>query len=289
MNGFLIIDKPKGITSAQCVYKLRSKLGTKKIGHCGTLDPIATGLLPVCIGEATKYSNYASNLDKVYEVGIEFGVETDTGDITGKIVAKTQFNGFKEKFDKSLIELEGVHDQIPPMYSAIKINGNPLYYWARKGVHLYRDSRKVSIKEIELIKKSKNVAILKIACSKGTYIRSLVEKLGRDLGSCATMISLRRLEVGGLVLDEESCSLDETHDSLIEKFLPCDAMLGEMDKIELNSEDTKKVRNGLSIDYNAQLKNKGLVRIYTEEELFIGIGVVNESKKLLPKRLLSTN
>jgi tRNA pseudouridine55 synthase len=250
---------------------------------------LATGLLPVCVGEATKYSNYASNLDKVYEVGIKFGVETDTGDITGQIVSKTQFNGFRENFDQSIQGLIGIHNQIPPMYSAIKINGNPLYYWARKGVYLYREPRKIVIKEIELIKKSKNTAVLKVACSKGTYIRSLVEKLGRDLGSCATMISLRRLKVGELVLDKESCSLDETQDSLIRKFLPCDAMLGGMDKIELNSEDTKKVRNGVSIDYNAQLKNKGLVRIYTEKELFIGIGEVDRSNKLLPKRLLSTN
>ena len=289
MNGFLIIDKPEGITSANCVYKLRSKLGIKKIGHCGTLDPLATGLLPVCVGEATKYSNYASNLDKVYEVGIQFGVETDTGDITGQIVSETQFNGFKENFDQSIQGLIGIHDQIPPMYSAIKMNGNPLYYWARKGVHLYREPRRIVIKEIELINKSKNTVVLKVACSKGTYIRSLVEKLGRDLGSRATMISLRRVEVGDLVLDKESCSLDETQDSLIRKFLPCDAMLGGMDKIELNSEDTKKVRNGVSIDYNAQLKNKGLVRIYTEKELFIGIGELNRSNKLLPKRLLSTN
>ena len=139
MNGFLIIDKPEGITSAKCVYKLRSKLGIKKIGHCGTLDPLATGLLPVCVGEATKYSNYASNLDKVYEVGIQFGVETDTGDITGQIVSETQFSGFRANFDQDIQGLLVAHDQIPPMYSAIKMNGNPLYYWARKGVHLYRE------------------------------------------------------------------------------------------------------------------------------------------------------
>ena len=289
MNGFLIIDKPKGITSAQCVYKLRSKLGTKKIGHCGTLDPIATGLLPVCIGEATKYSNYASNLDKVYEVGIEFGVETDTGDITGKIVSKTQFNGFKEKFDKSLIELEGVHDQIPPMYSAIKINGNPLYYWARKGVSLYRKPRKIEIKSIELLDQSNNTAILKVFCSKGTYIRTLVETLGRNLGYLATMTYLRRLKVGEMCLDRQTCDFNDTNESISKKILPCDAMLGQMDKIAINIEDTKKVRNGLSIDYNAPLKNKRLVRIYTDTELFVGIGEIDENSKVLPKRLLSTN
>ena len=288
MNGFLILDKPEGLTSAQCVYKLRSKLGIKKIGHCGTLDPLATGLLPVCIGEATKFSNFASDLDKVYEVGIEFGIETDTGDITGNIVSKTDFPGFKEDFPQFLTDLEGIQNQIPPMYSAIKINGNPLYYWARKGVYLHRMPRKVDIQKIELIDKSINTAILKVSCSKGTYIRSLIEKLGRNLNSFATVISLRRLEVGDMHLNQKSCSFEDSYQSLIDKVLPCDAMLSDLDKVKIKKEDVKKVRNGLSIDYNALLKIKGLVRIYTEKELFLGIGEVSDNK-LQPKRLISTN
>ena len=288
MNGFLILDKPKGLTSAQCVYKLRSKLGIKKIGHCGTLDPLATGLLPVCIGEATKFSNFASDLDKVYEVGIEFGIETDTGDITGNIISKTDFPGFKEDFSQFLTDFEGLQNQIPPMYSAIKINGNPLYYWARKGVYLHRMPRKVDIQKIELIDKSINTAILKVSCSKGTYIRSLIEKLGRNLNSFATVISLRRLEVGDMHLNHKSCSFEDSYQSLIDKVLPCDAMLSDLDKVKIKKEDVKKVRNGLSIDYNALLKIKGLVRIYTEKELFLGIGEVSDNK-LQPKRLISTN
>ena len=288
MNGFLILDKPEGLTSAQCVYKLRSKLGIKKIGHCGTLDPLATGLLPVCIGEATKFSNFASDLDKVYEVGLKFGIETDTGDITGNIVSKVNFTGFKEDFSQFLTDLEGIQNQIPPMYSAIKINGNPLYYWARKGVYLYRMPRKVDIQKIELIDKSINTAILKVSCSKGTYIRSLIEKLGRNLNSFATVISLRRLEVGDMHLNQKSCSFEDSYQSLIDKVLPCDAMLSDLDKVKIKKEDVKKVRNGLSIDYNALLKIKGLVRIYTEKELFLGIGEVS-GNKLQPKRLISTN
>ena len=288
MNGFLILDKPEGLTSAQCVYKLRSKLGIKKIGHCGTLDPLATGLLPICIGEATKFSNFASDLDKVYEVGLEFGIETDTGDVTGNIVSKANFTGFKEDFSKFLTDLEGIQNQIPPMYSAIKINGNPLYYWARKGVYLHRMPRKVDIQKIELIDKSINTAILKVSCSKGTYIRSLIEKLGRNLNSFATVISLRRLEVGDMHLNQKSCSFEDSYQSLIDKVLPCDAMLSDLDKVRIKSEDAKKVRNGLSIDYNALLKIKGLVRIYTEKEIFLGIGEVSDNK-LQPKRLISTN
>ena len=289
MNGFLILDKPEGMSSANCVYKLRSKLGIKRIGHCGTLDPLATGLLPICIGEATKFSNYASNLDKVYEVGMLLGIETDTGDITGKVISEKKFSGFKNNFDQSLYNLLGHQNQIPPMYSAIKMNGNPLYYWARKGVSLYREPRKIEIKGIELLNKAKNIANLKVCCSKGTYIRSLVETLGRSLGCMATMTSLRRLKVGDIHLDEETCDFNDTYESISNKILPCDAMLGHIDKIRINLEDAKKVKNGLSIDYNAPLKNKRLVRIYTETELFIGIGEVDENNKLLPRRLLSTN
>ena len=288
MNGFLIFDKPEGLTSAQCVYKLRSKLGIKKIGHCGTLDPLATGLLPVCIGEATKFSNLASDLDKVYEVGLKFGIETDTGDITGNIVSRENFTGFKEDFSQFLADLEGIQNQIPPMYSAIKINGTPLYYWARKGVYLHRMPRKVNIQKIELINKSINTAILKVSCSKGTYIRSLIEKLGRNLNCFATVISLRRLKVGDLHLNHKSCCFEDSYQSLIDKVLPCDTMLSYLDKAKIKQEDVKKVRNGLSIDYNAHLKIKGLVRIYTEKELFLGIGEVSDNK-LQPKRLISTN
>ena len=288
MNGFLILDKPEGLTSAQCVYKMRSILGIKKIGHCGTLDPLATGLLPICIGEATKFSNFTSDLDKVYEVGLKFGIETDTGDITGNIVSNTNFKGFKEDFSQVLTDLEGIQNQTPPMYSAIKVNGNPLYYWARKGVYLHRMPRKVDIQKIELIDKSIDTAILKVSCSKGTYIRSLIEKLGRNLNSFATVISLRRLEVGDVHLNNKSCSFEDSYQSLIDKVLPCDAMLSDLDKVKIKKEDVKKVRNGLSIDYNALLKSKGLVRIYTEKELFLGIGeLINE--KLQPKRLISMN
>ena len=289
MHGFLLLDKPEGISSANCVYKLRSKLSTKKIGHCGTLDPLATGLLPICIGEATKFSNYATNLDKVYEVGLELGIETDTGDITGKIISKSRFIGSDQDINHAIGKLEGNQNQMPPMYSAIKINGNPLYRWARKGVYLYREPRNISIKHIELTKVSGNIVTMRVSCTKGTYIRTLVETLGRSLGSLATMISLRRLEVGDMQLNQESVTIEDALGSLIKKILPCDVMCQDMDRVTLNPEDAKKIRNGLSIDYNAPLKNNRLVRIYTGSKIFIGIGEVSENFKLLPKRLLSTN
>ena len=288
MDGFLILDKPTGITSAQCVYKLRSVLGIKKIGHCGTLDPLATGLLPISIGEGTKFSNYLTDKDKLYEVVIKFGLETDTGDITGKIVSKSQKSYSLNSLETEVKRIEGFQDQLPPMYSALKVKGKPLYYWARRGVFLSREERKINVSEVTLIEHNNKEAKLRIACSKGTYIRGLVEDLGRRIKCYATVKSLRRLKVGHLHLDSNSCNLHDKKEEILSKINSCDSMLIDLKKIRINLEDAKKVRNGLSIDYNAQLKNKRLVRIYTETELFVGLGEILENK-LFPKRLLATN
>tara|TARA_B100000212_G_scaffold80278_1_gene57336 strand:- start:2575 stop:3441 length:867 start_codon:yes stop_codon:yes gene_type:complete len=288
MDGFLILDKPTGITSAQCVYKLRSVLGIKKIGHCGTLDPLATGLLPISIGEGTKFSNYLTDKDKLYEVVIKFGLETDTGDITGKIVSKSQKSYSLSSLETEVKKIEGFQDQLPPMYSALKVKGKPLYYWARRGVFLSRKERKINVSEVTLIEHNNKEAKLRIACSKGTYIRGLAEDLGRRIKCYATVKSLRRLKVGHLHLDSNSCNLHDKKEEILSKINSCDSMLIDLKKIRINLEDAKKVRNGLSIDYNAQLKNKRLVRIYTETELFVGLGEILENK-LFPKKLLATN
>ena len=288
MDGFLILDKPTGITSAECVYKLRSVLGIKKIGHCGTLDPLATGLLPISIGEGTKFSNYLTDKDKLYEVVIKFGLETDTGDITGKIVSKSQKSYCLSSLETEVKRIEGFQDQLPPMYSALKVKGKPLYYWARRGVFLSREERKINVSEVTLIEHNNKEAKLRIACSKGTYIRGLAEDLGRRIKCYATVKSLRRLKVGHLHLDSNSCNLHDKKEEILSKINSCDSMLIDLKKIRINLEDAKKVRNGLSIDYNAQLKNKRLVRIYTETELFVGLGEILENK-LFPKRLLATN
>ena len=288
MDGFLILDKPTGITSAQCVYKLRSVLGIKKIGHCGTLDPLATGLLPISIGEGTKFSNYLTDKDKLYEVVIKFGLETDTGDITGKIVSKSQKSYSLNSLETEVKRIEGFQDQLPPMYSALKVKGKPLYYWARRGVFLSREERKINVSEVTLIEHNNKEAKLRIACSKGTYIRGLAEDLGRRIKCYATVKSLRRLKVGHLHLDSNSCNLHDKKEEILSKINSCDSMLIDLKKIRINLEDAKKVRNGLSIDYTAQLKNKRLVRIYTETELFVGLGEILENK-LFPKKLLATN
>ena len=289
MNGFLLIDKPKGVTSANCVYQLRRFLGIKKIGHCGTLDPIATGLLPICIGEATKFSSFMSDLSKTYEVDISFGLETDTGDIEGKVISEG-VNNFNEADLKRVLEsFEGPQTQTPPMYSALKNKGKPLYWWARKGVFLHRNERKITIHKIELVEFKNNLAKLKVSCTKGTYIRSFVESVGRALATKAMVISLRRLSVGDIKSEDMVLMPKEKSDDISSSILPSDFLLKHLSKAVLNEEDVKKVRNGQSIYYNAQLEKKGLVRIYTDKSLFMGIGELHSSNKLSPRRLMAIN
>ena len=289
MNGFLLIDKPKGVTSANCVYKLRKILRVKKIGHCGTLDPLATGLLPVCIGEATKFSSFMSDLDKTYEVDISFGLETDTGDIEGEIISEA-INNFNEiDLRRVLKSFEGPLTQTPPMYSALKDKGKPLYWWARKGVFLFRKQRNITIHKIELIEFRNNIAKLKVSCTKGTYIRSLTESIGRALLTKAMVVSLRRLSVGDIKTEDMVLMPNEESNDIAGSILPSDFLLKHLSMAVLNKEDVKKVRNGQSIYYNAQLKKKGLVRIYTDKSLFMGIGELHSSNRLSPRRLIAIN
>ena len=212
MNGFLILDKPEGISSASCVYKLRSKLGIKRIGHCGTLDPLATGLLPICIGEATKFSNYASNLDKVYEVGVQFGIETDTGDITGKVISKKKFTGFRSNFDQILLNFVGHQSQIPPMYSAKKINGIRLYKLARKNITVKRNPIEISIKRINLEGFNENSISFSLTCSKGTYVRVLGYDIALKLNTVGYLTSLVRTQIGDYDIND-SQSIKELENS----------------------------------------------------------------------------
>ena len=289
MNGFLLIDKPKGVTSSNCVYQLRKLLGIKKIGHCGTLDPLATGLLPICIGEATKFSSFMSNLDKTYEVGIRFGVATDTGDIEGEVISKTNNNFDEIKLKNILQTFVGPQTQIPPMYSALKQKGKPLYWWARKGVFLLRKERNIIIHNIDLISFKNYQLNIKVSCTKGTYIRSLAESIGEALMTKATVISLRRLSIGNTQSNQMVLMPKSKINDISSSVLPSDFLLKSLPKVILTKEDVKKVRNGQSIDYNAQLEKEGLVRIYTNKGLFMGIGEISSSNILSPKRLIAIN
>ena len=287
MNGFLLIDKPFGRSSASCVYSLRKILKIKKIGHCGTLDPLATGVLPLCIGEATKFSNYISDQSKEYEVEILFGLQTSTGDLEGEEIYKKPFKLSKNALMKSLKKFQGVHQQVPPMFSAIKYKGKPLYAWVRKGVYFSRQSREVRIFDTELLFCQGDKAKIRVSCSKGTYIRALIEDLGEDLSTGATVIDLRRTRVGDVtkdnLVDLESVDIEECRNALV----PYDTLLRHIPEIHLDKIDTKKIRNGQLVDYNARQDIKGIVRIYADKGLFVGIGSIDSSNIVSAKRLLS--
>lgn len=287
MNGFLLIDKPSGRSSASCVYSLRKILKIKKIGHCGTLDPLATGVLPLCIGEATKFSNYVSDQSKEYEVEILFGLQTSTGDLEGEEIYKKPFKLNKNALMKSLKKFQGVHQQVPPMFSAIKYKGKPLYAWVRKGVYFSRQSREVRIFDTELLFCQGDKAKIRVSCSKGTYIRALIEDLGEDLSTGATVIDLRRTRVGDVtkdnLVDLESVDIEECRKALVSY----DTLLQHIPEIHLDKIDTKKIRNGQLVDYNARQDIKGIVRIYADKGLFVGIGSIDSSNIVSAKRLLS--
>ncbi len=289
MNGFLLLDKPSGISSAECVSLIKNILNERKVGHCGTLDPLATGMLPICVGEATKFSSYVSDQSKGYLVKVLFGVETDTGDITGKELSTSKINFSLEELKAVLEGLSGELEQIPPMYSALKQKGKPLYYWARKGVSLKREPRLIQIEKIKLksLKVSEKIE-LEIFCSKGTYIRSLVQTIGKQLNTPATVLELRRTHIG--YLNEENLTQVTIcdKDKCLDRILDIGEVLRNLPKVVLNKNETKKIINGQQVDYNARREKEGIVRLYEKEGSFIGIGSVDSSMKVSPKRLINT-
>ncbi|MBS5946575.1 MAG: tRNA pseudouridine(55) synthase TruB, partial [Peptoniphilus harei] len=237
IDGLLIFDKEKGITSHDLVYKVRKKLGIKKVGHTGTLDPMATGVLVISIGKGTKTSDYILSSDKVYEAKIKLGVLTDSYDITGKILEEENVNFTEEEIKDALIKLTGKISQRPPIYSALKVKGKKLYEYAREGKDVEIKKRDVEIYKIELLDfNGKDEFKILTKVSKGTYIRSLANDLGRSLGTFGTLTELRRTRSGSFkiedaikVSDFEKLSLDE----IKEKILPMDLALIDFKRIDI--------------------------------------------------------
>ena len=287
MDGFLFLDKPQGYSSSSCVYKLRRILKQKRIGHCGTLDPLATGILPICIGEATKFSKFISEQPKEYVVKIVLGLQTDTGDIEGKELFFKKPRISRKRLVEILRGLHGEYTQIPPMFSAKKRMGKPLFYWARKGIFLRRDATKVYINSIQLLTLEDNLMDIKVSCSKGTYIRALTETIGEKLGTRACVLALRRTKIGSITTRNLlGLSSNEMRDYR-KAIIPSESALKDIPKVFLKQKDGKKIRNGQLVDYNAPEEIEGIVRLYEEEGSFIGIGTVDSMKKVSPKRLLN--
>lgn len=275
MNGILVVNKPAGYTSHDIVSKIRKELNMKKVGHTGTLDPLATGVLPILLGNGTKLSKYLINHDKEYIATIKLGEKTDTGDIEGKVIERKELVSFSEKQLLQVLEgFKGKQKQFPPMYSAIKINGKKLYEYARNGESVEVQPREIEIYGIELLSFNSREITIKIACSKGTYIRTLCEDISEKLDNLGTMLALQRTKVGEFEI-EKAITLEELQNvSIVQNYLITPEKLF-MDKpeIELNNNELKNFLNGVKLK---NLNENGLYRIYAEHR-FIGIGEISNN------------
>ena len=281
MEGIIIVNKPKGITSFDVIRKLKKILKTKKIGHTGTLDPLATGVMLMCVGKATKLASDLEAKDKVYIADFDIGYATDTYDIEGKKIAENIIDVSKEDLEQSIKKFIGNIKQVPPMYSAIKIDGNKLYNLARKGIEVERPERDVTIEYINLLDFKDNKTKIETKVSKGCYIRSLVFDIGQDLGTYATMTALQRKQVGDYSL-ENSYSLEQIEEMVLNndfKFLKTVEEIFSYDKYSLQTEkELTLYKNGNTIKIKENLENKKY-RIYFQDK-FIGLANVENNNLL---------
>lgn len=272
LKGILNVNKEKGISSARVVSLVRRALNMKKVGHTGTLDLEASGVLPIVIGKATRVSDYMMTKDKVYETELILGAKTDTLDAAGEIIEKSDKEVTREEFLQAMKTFKGEIDQIPPMYSALKVNGKKLYDLAREGVEIERKKRKVNIYDIELLDFAFPKATIRVTCSKGTYIRTLVDDIGEKLGTLAYVNELARVRVGELDIKESIKSqdlLEIPKEDLINKLYPIDTALKDFDKIILDRKYLDNLVNGQIVEVD---KNYGkIIRVYAGDD-FIGLG-----------------
>ncbi|MCR5607452.1 MAG: tRNA pseudouridine(55) synthase TruB [Lachnospiraceae bacterium] len=294
-NGIINIYKEKGFTSHDVVAKLRGILRMKKIGHTGTLDPDATGVLPVCLGSATKVCDMLTNKDKVYETTFVLGFETDTQDISGEVIATYDIDTTKEAIEKAVMSFVGEYDQIPPMYSALKVNGKKLYELAREGIEVERKARRITIHNIDIkdINMEKHEITMCVACSKGTYIRTLCYDIGKKLGCGGCLKELKRTKVS--VFDiSEAVTLDEVrkmadNNRIEEKILPVDSVFKQYDAIHLTERQNKAIMNGNKIPFDEVKKYieksecSDMYRIYDENGIFLAVYECIQENRLMLK------
>lgn len=292
MNGIICINKKQNITSFGVCAKLRGILGEKKVGHTGTLDPMAEGVLPVMIGGATRFLNFLPESDKGYRASFILGKTTDTLDITGNVTAEYENNVSESDVSEALKFFKGKIMQTPPMYSAVSVNGKRLYELARQGIEVERKEREIEIKRLELVENINGEYVIDVFCSKGTYIRSLIDDIGRMLGCGAVMTSLVRTSAMGFTL-ENCTTLDELQQRKNENIgfddilLPLDKVLSAYNKITISPAQSVRFKNGGSLDLariKKQLFKEEIYRIYNPEGDFLGLGqAVNE--ELIIKRI----
>lgn len=277
VSGILVIDKPRDWTSHDVVAKLRGALKVKRIGHGGTLDPMATGVLPVFVGRATRASEFCENADKEYLAEITLGIVTDTQDITGNIISENEVTVSLDDLKAVLPRFTGAQKQIPPMYSAIKKDGKKLYELARRGIDVPREARDIFVSELEVV----DLSTLRIVCSKGTYIRTLCHDIGAALGCGGTLSVLRRTRAGAFTIDMAH-SLDDAlaaalSDTVSDLLLPVDSIFPEYPSIFLDYPEVKKAKNGAECRTRDRTKD-GKYRVYDPYGEFLLLGEVKNNK-----------
>jgi len=266
MNGFLLVNKEKGYSSNEIVQKIKKKFSLNKVGHLGTLDPDAEGLLIIAINRATKFSNYFLNSDKSYYVEIKLGKSTTTDDVSGEIIEEFEVKCSEDEVKKEINNFLGKSFQKPPFFSALKYKGKPLYKYARKGEFINKEPREIEIKEIKNISYKDKICSFQILCSKGTYIRSIARDLGKNLGCGGHMFYLKRLSQNKFNL-LDAHTIEELS---LERAIKIDDFFKDYEKLSLNDENLKIFLNGGRIFLNKDISKD--LRIYSEDNDFIGLG-----------------
>jgi tRNA pseudouridine55 synthase len=292
VDGILLLDKPSGITSNAALLKAKSLLNARKGGHTGSLDPIATGLLPLCFGEATKLAGFFLGSDKIYWARLKLGEKTDTGDCEGKILLRRSVTVDHNTIEKALAKFRGEFEQTPPMYSAVKVNGQPLYRLAREGKEIDRAPRKVVVHSLKLLNFGEQEMEIELHCSHGFYVRGLAEDLGESLGCGAHVVALRRLQVAGLGIEQALtlAELERLRDPACrrQKLLAGDEALSHIPTVELSVNAAFYLCRGQSVRA-ADLPADGWVRLYSKDAGFLGVGTITEDGRVAPRRLVVSN
>ena len=292
VDGVLLLDKPVGLSSNDALIKAKRVVNAKKAGHTGTLDPFATGLLPLCFGEATKFSQDLLEADKTYLATVHLGITTTTGDTEGEVLETRDVDVTLDAIEAALARFRGPILQVPPMYSALKRDGKALYEYAREGITLEREARPVTIHELDLVAYAAPFLTIRVKCSKGTYVRVLGEDIGAALGCGAHLNALRRIQVGALTVDG-MVTLEQlqAHPEPLSLLAPVDTLLSTFPRVELTEELAKRFLNGQRLALGKEPAvsvpgQEGRVRVYRDGRL-LGTALLGEYAILAPERLVA--
>ena len=293
IHGVFLLDKPQGMSSNDIMQKVKRIFQANKAGHTGALDPLATGMLPICLGEATKFSQFLLDADKRYLVTAKLGERTDTSDAEGQIVESREVNVKTPEILTALEQFRGDILQVPTMFSALKHNGKPLYEYARQGITVEREARPITIFELNFIEYNSPYLTLEVHCSKGTYIRTLVDDLGKVLGCGGHVTMLRRTAVADYptekMLDWHALqSLAEQQDlALLDALLlPMDTAVAKLPALILNESQAQGIGFGQRVKFDNPNRLQGQVRLFSHENRFLGVAVIDENNVIRPQRLV---